>query len=1027
MDTPNTLSLEDRKKLTRVVEHTVDDIMPYYVNTIRAANRRANLSNEKFWTNLYIDDSARKNGNRWEPSKIIPLLTEKITPKTPVPEDPYLHMDIQLCSKYLIHGPKRVSGWKNGMPLRITDSDNFYQFIRMGGNQKAAFVNTLYSAIDLRNNRKHETMASYQNMSLANLSKDVQTLSQMMEPFRRLKDISGGLAPVQTVYDAMQSDINACLGGCPVSMTELSETVFSENAAAVKERTPHIRKLLSLAGFRMDGDFVIADCPSELLTQAIMIFTQKAPGEPSDEDVARLLAYIHPKAETDVPVAAEENAEVTTVTEEIPAEAAAAEPVQFSRTACSILEKCGKILPMQSQVIEALLSGFHLMADESIFLCTEGRQMLMDLLPILKKLGLQIQLDYSVIAALYLKYRGSKSLPTELLQMHGEDPDLIHQQQEELHANCKMALKALRRLRENNCMVSVTSPVPSCYSYENIHKVAESFPNQHFFVLSMQRQLAEELADVPGKNAVVAKVTLDGKLLLLGETYPIWQTLLGHTSTSPAAQPLTAQVPVSDKRELPKNFTRPDGVVSGLAKLFSRLDAVDTTGAHTAVTLQKKLGEGGEGAVYETTHPDGLVAKIYHRNKLTHTRKDKLLYMVNHNPQIPNLAWPCAMLYTQDQEWVGYLMTKAPGQALEDVVFHPGINWVHIKDMGWSRRHLAQVGANIAHTFAQMHQQNMLMGDVNPRNIMVNQDCSVYFVDCDSYQFGGYECPVGKPDYTPPEVHVRMRTEGVTEYRYTRTEYNEVYSLAVLLFSILLPGKAPYAARNAGYDDVVDAVIAGYFPYPYGGDENPVVKGNMLAPAGVFRNIWSCMTYQMKTHFYETFTQTGEGRRNAQQWEDALREYIRQIELNHSTDELEPTGYKDISREGSEASTKMIDRVCSLCGQKFNIAEDVYHRRQGRFDQDFCGKHYEMMRNFRSRTTKATCSKCGSTYQTTMYDLFERDSTDTPLMCDNCENITVTCYDCGATIRRNRQQVEDFRRRGKPIFCRDCFSRRQNG
>jgi serine/threonine protein kinase len=421
------------------------------------------------------------------------------------------------------------------------------------------------------------------------------------------------------------------------------------------------------------------------------------------------------------------------------------------------------------------------------------------------------------------------------------------------------------------------------------------------------------------------------------------------------------------------------------------------------------------------------VAKIYHRNKLTDARKDKLLYMVSHNPNIPNLAWPCAMLYTQNQDWVGYLMPKAPGKALEDVVFHPGVNWKNIKNMGWSRRHLAQVGANIAHTFMQMHKQDMLMGDVNPRNIMVDQDCSVYFVDCDSYQFGDYECPVGKPDYTPPEVHVRMRAEGITEYRYTRTEYNEVYSLAVLLFSVLLPGKAPYAARNAGYDDVVDAVIAGYFPYPYGGDENAVPKGNMLAPAGVFRNIWSHMTHQMKTHFYETFTQTGGGRRNAQQWEQALREYIRQIELNHSTDELEPNGYKDTSREGDDSSTKMIDLVCSHCGQKFNIAEDVYQRRKGKLEQDFCGKHYEIMRNFRTRTTDVSCSKCGKTYQTTLYDLFVRDSNNTPPMCDDCENTTVICADCGIEFRRNRQQVEDLRRKGISILCRDCHARRKNG
>lgn len=33
-------------------------------------------------------------------------------------------------------------------------------------------------------------------------------------------------------------------------------------------------------------------------------------------------------------------------------------------------------------------------------------------------------------------------------------------------------------------------------------------------------------------------------------------------------------------------------------------------------------------------------------------------------------------------------------------------------------------------------------------------------VDCDSYQFGGYRCPVGTPLYTTPEVHKRMQARS---------------------------------------------------------------------------------------------------------------------------------------------------------------------------------------------------------------------------------------------------------------------------
>ena len=134
-------------------------------------------------------------------------------------------------------------------------------------------------------------------------------------------------------------------------------------------------------------------------------------------------------------------------------------------------------------------------------------------------------------------------------------------------------------------------------------------------------------------------------------------------------------------------------------------------------------------------------------------------------------------------------MPQVPGTTLDDAVFHPGMDFIQIRRQGWQRQHLALICGNIATVFARMHSRQILMGDVNPQNIMVDDHCNVYFVDCDSYQFADFECPVGKPDYTPPEIHRAMRAQGITQYRYRRTEEHERYSMAVLLFSVLMMGK----------------------------------------------------------------------------------------------------------------------------------------------------------------------------------------------------------------------------------------------
>ena len=118
MNTENSLSLENRKELTRVIEHALDNLMEYYVSTFREANRQYKVSNEAFWKNLFVTKQASKAGNRWKISlEMAPLLLPKDYPVDPVPEDPYIYLDIQACSKYLIHGEKRISGMKRNTPL----------------------------------------------------------------------------------------------------------------------------------------------------------------------------------------------------------------------------------------------------------------------------------------------------------------------------------------------------------------------------------------------------------------------------------------------------------------------------------------------------------------------------------------------------------------------------------------------------------------------------------------------------------------------------------------------------------------------------------------------------------------------------------------------------------------------------------------------------------------------------------------------------------------------------------------------
>ena len=513
---------------------------------------------------------------------------------------------------------------------------------------------------------------------------------------------------------------------------------------------------------------------------------------------------------------------------------------------------------------------------------------------------------------------------------------------------------------------------------------------------------------------MAAKPDLDGRLLLFRATRSAYLSMLDTAELQKVQSAIRASSHFATP--LPQRMPVPNLVSTGDRVVARRID-----GEEMELDLCHSIGGGGEGNIYTTSIP-GTAAKVYFANQLSEERMDKLYAMLGMDPHIDSLCWPKAMLFTTRGEWIGYLMPQAQGRELARTVFHPGRNNATLVAQGWTRKSLALIAANTAAAFAQMHRKNILMGDVNPRNFLVTRDCDVYLVDCDSYQIGNYRCPVGTPLYTPPEIHKQMKAMGRADYGYFRTEENERYSLAVLLFEILMLGKPPYESRNTNNEDVIHAIISGNFPYPYRSDkeESDGARGGLQTPVGRWRQIWSHMTYRVKTDFYNTFT--GKGRLSAEAWEQSMWEYVRQIESGRSSDELMPSGYKVVTDRDGDNTTVMVDLVCEQCGQPFNMAQDVYQRRVARHEPILCNTHWEMMENYKARPQRVPCSICGRTFETTVARWIERSRDGKPMVCSNCVNVQLTCSRCGRIYREPRERAERLLEKGTEPLCPDCFN-----
>src|SRR5438105_3869599 len=65
---------------------------------------------------------------------------------------------------------------------------------------------------------------------------------------------------------------------------------------------------------------------------------------------------------------------------------------------------------------------------------------------------------------------------------------------------------------------------------------------------------------------------------------------------------------------------------------------------------------------------------------------------------------------------------------------------------------------NIAAAVHAVHSRGYVIGDVNESNILVTDTALATLVDTDSFQVRDpgsgvvYRCPVGKPEFTPPEL-----------------------------------------------------------------------------------------------------------------------------------------------------------------------------------------------------------------------------------------------------------------------------------
>lgn len=225
---------------------------------------------------------------------------------------------------------------------------------------------------------------------------------------------------------------------------------------------------------------------------------------------------------------------------------------------------------------------------------------------------------------------------------------------------------------------------------------------------------------------------------------------------------------------------------------------------------EAKLGEGGEGTVYEISGEPDKVIKLYKPEKLKDgtecaTKEQKLKTMLDLKIQarvdgVLRLAWPLDILYEQGK-MVGFVMYKmsnmlkiydiqrcwrgtpnAPGTK-EVLAVYPKFTW----------KYSVQFAYNLAWVVDYVHSHGIVIGDLNQNNIYADTGTgAVVLIDCDSFDIRDaksgkrFPCEVGMKEILAPEL------QTVGELKGKFTEETDNFSLAVHIFRLLMRNANPF-------------------------------------------------------------------------------------------------------------------------------------------------------------------------------------------------------------------------------------------
>ena len=219
----------------------------------------------------------------------------------------------------------------------------------------------------------------------------------------------------------------------------------------------------------------------------------------------------------------------------------------------------------------------------------------------------------------------------------------------------------------------------------------------------------------------------------------------------------------------------------------------DDTGR--AFRVGQPWAHGGEGVVSCLEESDGLCIKTF-LNPPDRAQEQRLRLLCTKAAGLTNVAaLPRSLAYADATRTkvIGIIMPLVRGRSVFELYN------THTRLTSFPKanfRFFVETANNLASAFAKLHKNDIVIGDVNERNIEILPDATVRLIDCDSFQIADHDhvftSNVGTPLWIPPELQGKDLT-GIQ-----RTPNHDRFGLAQLIFLLLFAGRHPFAGVPRG-------------------------------------------------------------------------------------------------------------------------------------------------------------------------------------------------------------------------------------